>query len=488
MSFVDTYQSSTPPTAAQFIKQYRLIQGFDSDSASRTDILDVEDLKTGMHYIMKLFVIEFKSYDQRKKETHSEVPLSADLLVHELNIYLALRTRLVEDPSVNARNILCIAGHGELSIKDLYEIVRNGATALSGDNIRYNLYRNLLFLLRLGKEKKRNSLTRVERNPPIIQETDLLVPYGNVDVVRLDKPISYAFFMTPKIDRMSLADAVENGDIRRMSDLMQYLFVIAITLQLMSAVGVNQNDLHWGNILLSKSYFGPSPYHKRIYLMFLAEENRLLLINNPGVPLIYDFDRAVTYQGSSAEFTDYIMKGGGYLGGNCVHFNPKRDFLKMLCCLWHYCRDIKTTESNTIRNQIMQDLIWNDEIKEAIRTSHHGCWMTSQDQSYSLLCVDDKVNKGMATRDAMIRWIAGYCAFSSCTLTELRSAANDKAQSSAYQNVKAMITMFKSDMNPKQFASLDVLKSTIRCNIQVVGGSAREKVSSELTELVYALM
>jgi hypothetical protein len=51
-----------------------------------------------------------------------------------------------------------------------------------------------------------------------------------------------------------------------------------------------------------------------------------------------------------------------------------------------------------------------------------------------------------------------------------------------------MIEKFKSDMTSRHISSVDQLNNTIRSNIQVVGGAAREKLLTELTGILYKLL
>lgn len=479
------------PTSS-LLERFQLIEGFKSGSASRTDIWDVKDLETGARYIFKSFVSEFQTFDRRSSRIVAQIPLSADLLIHELNVYRSLRTRLIEPPEVNTRNILCVAGDGQFDAKELFEFIQKHRPDLGRSNIQYNIYENLLFLLRLSKARKREPIT-LKRSVPTLHQRDLEVPFGNVDVVRLDLPIQYRCFFTPKIDQLSLADAIESGKINSLDSCMRYVYLLFVTLLLTSSVGVNQNDLHWGNILLSQNYFGPSVYHKRVY--FLVFNDRLILVDNAYIPFLYDFDRAAIQNRivPGLEENKYMYSRGG----NCPKFNPKRDFVKMLCCLWHYLRILSRTDpkARTYQDEIMTLLIRDETVREAIRNSHDACWMTTADDSDSVLCIDSHLNNGISSRTGIVQWASERCSYRSCGLSELKDVVRAGPQSVSFKTVKSMCDRFKKDLNGKQLSSKEELRATVRANIQIVNvnrkfnlSAQRRKLLDELTQQLTELM
>jgi hypothetical protein len=469
---------------SSWLNRFQLVEGFKSGSASRTDIWEVKDTQTGNRYIFKSFVSEFQTFDRRSSRITSQIPLSADLMIHELNVYRALRTRLIEPPEVNTRNVLSIAGDGQFDAKELFEFVQKNRPEMSRANIQYNIYENVLFLLRLSKTRNRESIT-LKRNTPIIQKKDLEVPFGNVDVVRLDLPIQYRCFFTPKIDRLSLADAIENGTIRTLDSCMRYVYLLFVTLLLTSSVGVNQNDLHWGNILLSQSYFGPNAYHKRFY--FLVHNDRVILIDNPHVPFLYDFDRAAIQNKiipALEENKDMYSRGG-----NCPRYNPKRDFVKMLCCLWHYLRILSRVDATarSYQAEIMTVLIRDETVRQAIRNSHDACWMTTADDSNSVLCLDEHLNSGISSRSGIVQWASERCSYKSCTLGELKDAVNLGSQSASYPKVVSMCSRFKKDLTADHLSSKDKLRATVRANIQIVNVGRKYNLSAQRKKLLDTL-
>ena len=458
------------------LDQFTLIQGFDSSSASRTDIWEAKDNKTGAPFIFKAFVTQYHVTDRREEKTTADVPLSADLLLHELNTYKALRTALIDNPLINCRNILCIAGDGEFDAIDLKNFLLKNST-LSSRNIQLNIYNNLLFLLRLSDSHDRKAIDTIVKNPRTIQLGDLQIPFGNVDMIRLDYPIRYHCMITPKIDRQSLSDAIEEGKVINLSNLMRYLFVIAVTILMMSSVGVNQNDLHWGNILLSKSYYGPSPLHKRKYLLIF--DDKVLLIDNPRIPILFDFDRAAI---QNVRVPDLEADDMYSMGGNCPNFHRKRDFLKFLCCIWHYCNILQKRDpaAQTVQKEIMNTLVFSESIRSAITSSHRACWLTSaENQNISILCMSEALDKGMTSVLDIIRWVERKANFISCTVNELVAFPKQKALSIGRTRVQTLIREFSEDLTAEQLSSPQLLEQVVRANIQFINLRKKFNVSSE---------
>lgn len=457
------------------LENFALVQGYDSSSASRTDIWEARDKKTDNVFIFKTFITQFYSTDRRTEKTSEDTPLSADLLLHELNTYKALRSALIDNPLINCRNILCIAGDGQFSALDLKEFLETN-TNLSSRNIQLNIYNNLLFLLRLSDSHERKAIDTVVKTPKPVTLKDLQIPFGNVDMIRLDYPIRYHCMITPKIDRESLSDAIEEGKVINLNNLMRYLFVIAVTILMMSSVGVNQNDLHWGNILLSKNYYGPSPLHKRKYL--LIYDDKVLLVDNPRIPILFDFDRAAI---QNVRVPDLEADDMYSVGGNCPKFHRKRDFLKFLCCIWHYCNILQKRDpaARSIQDEIMTKLIFHDTIRSAIKSSHRACWLTSEDNNISVLCMSEILDKGMISILDIIRWVEQKANFISCTVNELVAFPKQKASSMGKSKVRTLIQAFSEDLTAEQLSSPEKLEDVIRANIQFINLRKKFNVSTE---------
>lgn len=465
------------------LNRFTIVQGFDSDSASRTDIWEATDNVTGMPCIFKVFVSDFFSTNMSTGKDSRETPMTVSGLSHELNVYKAARKYLVEDPNVNCRNVLCIVGEGSFTAMELLQTLKTH-TSLTVPNIKYNIYRNTLFLLRL-KDKPRYAITRVVQNPSQLRMSNLHIDIENGAYrIRLDLPITYHCMITPKIDRMSLEDGIFQGKVD-LQACMRYLFIIFVTLLLMSAVGLNQNDLHWSNILLSASYAGPSPRHKKNY--FIVFNNELILIDNPFIPIVYDFDRA-SMQNRRVESLEERQDVYS-VGGNCPQYHPKRDFVKTLCCVYHYCNTLRKIipgegmQIKQIQNEIMNELIQSDSIRAAILNSSEACWMSTEDDTSSLLCFDKKLIRDVASRNRLIKWCADKCNYQKCTLQELADVARTREASPSFRNVMQMCKVFAKDMTPEHWATPAETKAVIRTNIQVVNYNQKFNVTTSRTQL-----
>lgn len=440
--------------------RFTMVQGFKSSSASRTDIWEAVDQETGQSCIFKAFVYSFYVTNNETQQESKQIAKSAELLQHEIDVYKALRETLIVDPAINCRNILWILGEVVFEADDLHRFLEK-SRKMTSDLIQCNMYRNLLFLLRL-KERPRYSITDKECKYTKITLKMLQIPIRNY-TIRLDLPVVYKAFITPKIDQRSLSRTLERGEISDMNTLMRYLFVILITTQLMSTAGVNQNDLHWSNILLSASSAGPSPLHKFKY--FLVYNDRLILIDNPYIPILFDFDRSAVKNVEVASLRNDSVYAQG---GCCPDFNPKRDFVKTLCCIWHYSRLIPNTSQ--YRRDIMTELITEPEIRKGIRQAHEACWLTTlyEGQYTSLMCIEKYVNKGVASRKQILDWVFKYCNYQSCTLKQLKSVAKLGTKSPHYPLLRIIANTFTSDLNSRKTQNEEQLRAVVRANIQVV--------------------
>jgi hypothetical protein len=478
---------------SDLFERFKIVQGFKSDSASRSDIWESMDTQTGKSVIFKVFMYEFQSSEKTTSEEYTEIPHNREGFLHEINVYQTLREYLIDDPSVNCRNILCIVGDGTFTHNDLYAALKRDTT-LSAQNIEYNLNQNLRFLIHL-KEKPRYSITRELKKAPKLKASQWAIQLKDGRTVRLDLPVLLGCFITPKIDQLSIEDAIEKKVIR-IPECFRYLFVIFITLLLMSSVGVNQNDLHWGNILLSKTYVGPSPRHKKHY--FMVYNDQIILIDNPMIPIIYDFDRtSINHKRIS---TLEYNKDFYATGGNCPRFHAKRDFVKSLCCMFQYCNRLRATHPpaeeeavlRQIQTEILGGLIKSEQVREAILRSNEACWMSTVNQDNSILCFDRDLLHGVVSRQAIIDWCFSKCNYLSCTLNEFAQAAKRQTAAPSYAKVKQMCTIFQNDLVVAAREStedqLRELRATVQSNIQIVNyGKRRYDVTKERQQLLETL-
>lgn len=471
--------------------RFKIVQGFKSDSASRSDIWESTDRQTGKSVIFKVFVYEFQSSGTEDDQEFIEIPYNRDGFLHEINVYQTLREYLIDDPSVNCRNILCIVGGGTFTKDDLYAALKRD-TNLTPQNIQFNLNENIRFLLHL-KEKPRYSITRELKKVPKLTAAHWAIPMKHDRTVRIDLPVQLGCFITPKIDQLTIEDAMEKKIIN-IQDCFRYLYVVFMTLLLMSSIGVNQNDLHWGNILLSKTYVGPSPRHKKSY--FMIYKDQVILIDNPLIPIVYDFDRtSINHRRiATLEYNkDYYATGG-----NCPRFHVKRDFVKTLCCIFQYCNRIRASEPGgpqetalrQIQMEIMGNLITSEQVRNAILRSDEACWLSTEQQDNSILCFDKELLRGVVSRQVIIDWCMSKCNYLTCTLAEFAQAASRQTAAASYTKVKKMCAIFQKDLpvHLRHASNDDELRATIQSNIQIINyGKRRYDVTRERQRLLETL-
>jgi hypothetical protein len=446
---------------------FDMVGGFDSNSASKSDIWEAIDKRTQKPVIFKAFILEH--YEQRPDGTLESVRGKMDddlgLMYHEIRTYKSLREQVILP--YNARNILCAVGEGDFSSSQLYQFIKNSPHVKLSDNaINQNLLFNAKFLLDVGRAReKRSSITTTHRDSlPPLQRADLQIELTNGSKIRLDKPIRYGCIITPKLKQTTLGKLVEE-DALSAKEFANYLFIVMVTIWIMASKGVNQNDLHWWNILLDDTYFGPNEKHKRKYLM--VYNDRVILIDNKFIPYIYDFDRAAV-----ARQIVPPLVGKKYLskGGNCPRFHPLRDFAKTVCNIYKSLEGAVQSGNAALRaiqDDALYKLVKSDFLRDGIRNSTQSCWMTSGDTS--LMCSDSTLDQGLARPEEMVEWCLGKTGYKSFTLDELRAVTSARSlrDSPEYAKIRGVLDAFRSDI-PSSVTSEEDYRAYLTVNTQFV--------------------
>lgn len=349
----------------------KFINGLSSNSSSKTDILIATELNT--EYIVKLYI-----------ESYNNVKLSDSVLYdHEIQIYKYLTDNLVNNINIQNRNILPIHNVIRMNFNDYYQQLKKDFVDTNIINellLKRNVIINILFMLNYIEKRininnqyklNDNKIKNINVNKfPKIERNGKIINLKNIELVGL---------ITPKIKSLTFIEYLMKENIK-IKELYDYIFLILTTLYSMSNLGINQNDLHWKNILMSDTVLDKNK--SKNYLLLFDEY--IIPIQLKYNPLIYDFDRAIEKQKYMKELNDYKR------GGNCPTFNRKRDLLKTICHLYHY---LKYREKNREANNLLNKLIISEELKTVIKYTKINCWLTTRNGENSYLCRQNLENE-----------------------------------------------------------------------------------------------
>ena len=280
-----------------------LLKGYSSNSASPTDIWELIDDDTKEIYIAKIYVRKYLSV-KGNMITH---PPSL-LLDSEAAIYTLLKERV--DPT-NACFFIKFAGSVLFDTPRLANCVY---AAVGDPGLMYrNLYNNTMYMLGVTKKLGRKSIT--DGSGPISYANALKYKKEVEEFQR--RKMEFGAIFTEKLEQVTLNEYLKNavgGPKSRIIGLVVYAVYV------LSTLGINQNDLHWGNILVQKD--------KLQVPFFVLFQNKVYRYETPDLPVIYDFDRAVVKgERPNAELEKYKH------GGNCPSFHRNRDVFKAICIM-----------------------------------------------------------------------------------------------------------------------------------------------------------
>jgi hypothetical protein len=418
---------------------FRIVQGIPSKSASASDIFIVKDLRNNKVYFLKMFIDHYtlntKTPTKIKMETR--ITIDTEQLVREIRFYKTLRERIIIPH--NVRNLICIQGDGAFTTTEYMDLVLK-STKLTANQVARNVKENTLFMLYQAENREPIDIVRPESS---FTEDNYAMSVNSW--VNFSQPFFYRFMITPKIQSLSLDKGLVKELDRGMNakGFMNYMFILFLTQYIMSCYGLNQNDLHWGNILLDDSYFGSSSLHRKNYLLVYNEE--ILLIQNRYILFMYDFDRSV----KQGEFFSVLNDPNLISGGNCPDYHPKRDFIRTLCNIYRFIRDeskSNVSEFSEIQSDILTKFISNPHIRDLIKKDHH------QNQNSCLLQDFDKVSlsckpnllKEVASNFSILNWSLSKTDYKRFTISELLDVEKNRKQSTYYSNVKSILNVFST--------------------------------------------
>lgn len=272
------------------------IKGLPSSSVSPSDIWEVEF--NGHTCIMKIFVYSVEG----------KVPESAEFFLNEINIYTIVSSQL----NNASRFVLPLESSGvNKTFQEMYTPVGHHATLLT-------LCRNILYMF------NRTDFSLIYGNHDryaIDDDSDADESiFGKVSILqRLDyfrKNLRFGYMITKKIVGSTLSVETQNRPSELVAQQCPLLALFFFGVYALAEVGINQNDLHWNNVFVTKV---EAPFMKNCLIFFNKHVYRIKYSRRP---VIFDFDRGVVRGQHSAILERYSQYG------NCPDFHMNRDITK----------------------------------------------------------------------------------------------------------------------------------------------------------------
>jgi len=372
--------------SSALIENFEFVKGTLASSASRTDFWVIQHKESRKKYMLKVFVNSIKG--ERVKHAYERQK-------HEVQVYATLNHYLIQQE--NVRNILFYSGYGTILFRQLVDFVwASRPNNLSRKEIEHNLMQITRYMTR--KISKRP--TRIDARPEMI-DPHFINP----------KSLIYSYIVTEYISHQKdFGEFIDEYKKLTVPVICNYMAVICTTLFQMAQIGINQNDLHFGNILvnLSPNKYGPEQYFQRIHLLVFA--NKTYIVDNPYTPLVYDFDRASIHAKDTEFLTQYKF------GGNCPDFHEKRDFVRFICCAFHVLNEY-TSESkeqtNTIQqfaDKMLDTLVLNSKIRTFMRNDEIDCYLKKPDKDDSFQC-DEAIQNYIVRNDQTLAFFFKHSNF-----------------------------------------------------------------------------
>jgi len=376
------------------------LEGYKSNSASPTDILLIQPMHNKM--ILKMFVIsyELSSNQTKQRETPS---YSKDFLLFESEVYELLKNKLIDHPVYQVRNIIPLIETLEFKFGTFRDKLYNDFSRqlnppLTKNQVTNNIIENTSVMLGVIA-KKRESINKVSQDTPPVYIINTSIPGTTIDI----RSVIYRGIVTAKIEQLTFGKYLEqNINIFTAEEVMRYMFVILTTIAAIANVGINQNDLHLGNILMDKTFAGLGSKTKG-YFMFFQEH--LLWIKNEYTPFVFDFDRSAV-KGTVLSKLNSLSKYG-----NCSNFHEKRDLVKVLCGFIRFIRELYNVNKNpeisklyTYAEDAYNRLFKNSELKNSLLTGTISCFMQDPTGSRSIMCDEQELNNNMESWERILSW------------------------------------------------------------------------------------
>ncbi len=375
------------------MSEYYVIGGFKSISASPTDIWELEDTKTGEICIAKIFILSFVTVEKADlTKRRKEVPETAELLIGETKTYGILKNKILDSPKLQGRNFVPYITHFELTSEQMINtlIANKRRLGLTDNQLINNLCDNTRsMLLQTRGRKAINDKSASNALNPLWRAEKAVYDSGSLFV----GDVQYGFLVTKKIEQLTLYDYIQEKE-KYASSLCQIVFKILVAIRSMIEIGLNQNDLHFGNILMNKNY-KYTPDDCASYCVFVDDYITIFEgTDQDYTPLIFDFDRSATVSRDNRELGKYEKYG------NCPNYGHHRDYIKFICGLYKICENHRHAEIRELAPEILNSLILTNDLRQRFKTEPTSCFFT--EGPTSIQCDEKYVEKNMASMsDAM---------------------------------------------------------------------------------------
>ena len=428
------------------LADYELVKGRESNSASATDTYVVRSQETGDRYFIKLFV---KNTDRSGAE---KVPSTYHFLKNEIRVCRHLKCTLFDD--YNIRNVLLPSGEGKATYQDIFDMVqRSSFNKLTDSQIKRNIIKNSDYML--DPHKRSREAVDASRNPLRLRET----------IKHIDK-FKYKFMMTPLVKGIyeNFGEFILKSTWTDQS-ISKYMAIICYTLLQMSEVGVNQNDLHFGNILVNRKMFGPTSYYMRNHLIVTPTDT--YIIDNEFSVFVFDFDRATIKGQYNMQLEDYAF------AGNCPHYHEKRDMLKVICSVYKYTQSHRSLSK--FRKEMLDKLVHNNFVYSKIKAyADEDCCLEMKNYTPAVGCRNEYLDSGLSNNQDIVAFFFKYAKFKSVPTADI------------VNNVPRSVEKVARAIG-KQFpkTTREELKKYVKSNIQFSQGTKnRTRIVSTLQKAI----
>jgi hypothetical protein len=348
---------------------FRIMSNIKQKTGSSSDMYIVENKSTGDEFFLKLAV---------KKTDQGETPEYYFLFQNEKWVYNYLKKELIG--KYHSRNILPIESYGNLNYEQWFEWVRD--SPITRDLSDGQIDRNLLLITEFMMEERDNHQP-IDSN----RSLKLLGVIQNIDKFR------YSYIMTPLIKGDYLNFGLLLGNLSSIQEVCKYTCVLLFTIHQLLKVGVNHNDLHFGNILVRN--FQPCDFESKTYLLVTPENT--FIVDLPYTLILFDFDRSVIKNKHNPYLEEYALYG------NCPDFHPRRDILKVICNLfrfikWYIVDDVMKADPSEMMNfldYMLEQLISDEYIRERIRETTN-CFL-EMDDDLAIGCREEYLDRGVSS-------------------------------------------------------------------------------------------